>query len=85
MSPILKFVKIIIFKNTHTQKSMIFYQEKEPTPLCNFKILELIIDMIVYCTVNNKQLNTLSWVLCIKIKTLSLRGLQLISVSFGTC
>ena len=47
--------------------------------------MELIIDMIVYITVNNKQLNTLSWVLCTKIKTLSLRDRQLISVSFGAC
>ena len=30
-------------------------------------------------TMNNKQLNTLSWALCMKIKTLSLRGRQLIS------
>ena len=31
------------------------------------------IDMIVNSTVNNKQLNTLFWVLCMKMKTLSLR------------
>ena len=56
---------------------------KRTNPICNFKIVELIIDIIVYSTVNNRQLNTLSWALCIKIKTLSLRGRQLISVSFG--
>ena len=45
----------------------------------------VIIDMIVYITVNNKQLNTLSWALCMNIKTLSLWDRQLISVSFGAC
>ena len=54
---------------------------KRTNPTCNFKIVKLIIDMIVNSTVNNKQLNTLSWALCMKIKTLSLRGRQLISVS----
>ena len=29
------------------------YQEKKITPTCNFKIVELIIDMIVYNKVNN--------------------------------
>ena len=36
---------------------------KRTNPICNFKIVELIIDMILYTTVNNKQLNTLSWAL----------------------
>ena len=58
---------------------------KRTNPICNFKIVELIINMIVYITVNNKQLNTLSWALCMEIKTLSLRARQLISVSFGAC
>ena len=31
--------------------------------MCNFKIVELIKDMIIYITVNNKQLNTLYWAL----------------------
>ena len=54
---------------------------KRINPICNFKIVELIIDMIVglYITDNNKQLNTF----CMNIKTLSLRYRQLISVSFG--
>ena len=56
--------------------------QTNPSPICNFKIVELIIDMIVNSTVNNKQINTLSWAICMKIKTLSLRGCQLISVSF---
>ena len=55
---------------------------KRTNPIYNFKIVELIIDMIVNSTVNNKQLKTLSWALCMKIKTLSVRGRQLISVSF---
>ena len=58
---------------------------KRTNLICNFTIVELIIDMVVYITVNNKQLNTLSWALCMKIKTLSLRDRQLISVSFGAC
>ena len=45
--------------------------KKRTNPICNFKIVELIIDMIVYITVNNKQLNTLSWAICMKIKTLA--------------
>ena len=55
---------------------------KRTNPICNFKIMELIIDMTANSTVNNKQLNTLSWALFMKIKTLSLRGRQLILVSF---
>ena len=55
---------------------------KRTNPICNFKIVELIIDMIGNSTVNNKQLNTLFWALCMKIKTLSVRDPQLISVSF---
>ena len=55
---------------------------KRTDPICTFQIVELIIDMIVNSTVNNKQLNTLSWALCLKIETRSLRGFQLISVSF---
>ena len=47
--------------------------------MCNFKIVELIIDMKVNSPVNNNHLNTSSWALCMKIKTLSLRGRQLIS------
>ena len=35
---------------------------KITNPICNFKIMELIIDMIANNTVNNKQLKTLSWV-----------------------
>ena len=58
---------------------------KRTNPICNSKIVELIIDMIVYTTVDNKQLNTFSWALCMNIKTLSLRDRQLISVSFGAC
>ena len=58
---------------------------KRTNPICNFKVVELIIDMIVYITMNKKQLNTLSWALCMKIKTFSLRDRQLISVSFGAC
>ena len=58
---------------------------KRTNPIYNFKIVEQIIDVIVYITVNNKQLNTLSWELCMNIKTLSLRDRQLISVSFGAC
>ena len=56
---------------------------KRTNPICNFKIVELIIDMIVNSTVNNKYLNTLSWALRMKIQILSLRGRQLISVSIG--
>ena len=41
--------------------------KKGTNAVCNFKIVELIIDMIVYYTVNNKQLNALSWALCMKI------------------
>ena len=52
-------------------------------PICNFKIVELILDMIVYITVNNRQLKTLCWALCMKIKSLSLRDRQLISVFLG--
>ena len=37
--------------------------------------------MIVNSTVNNKQLKTLSWVLCMEIKALSLRVRKLITVS----
>ena len=37
---------------------------KRTNPICNFKIVKLIIDMIVNSTVNNKQLNTLFWALC---------------------
>ena len=59
--------------------------KKKTNPIFNFKILELIIDMIVYITVNNKQLNTLSWALYTNTKPLSLRDRQLISVSFGAC
>ena len=40
---------------------------KRTNSICNFKIVELIIDMIVNITVNNEQLNTLSWALCMKI------------------
>ena len=58
---------------------------KKTNPIFNFKILELIIDMIVCITVNNKYLNTLSWALYMNIKPLSLRDRQLISVSFGAC
>ena len=43
---------------------------KRTNPICNFKIVELIIDMIVNSTVNKKQLNTLSWALCMKVKPL---------------
>ena len=64
---------------THPNK---FYQEKEPTPYSTSKSWEQIKDMIVNSTVNNKQLNTLSLALCMKIKTLSLRDRKLISVSF---
>ena len=56
---------------------------KRTNPICNFKIVKLIIDMIVYVTVNNNQLNILSWEVCMKIKIL--RDRQLISVSFGAC
>ena len=56
--------------------------KKRTNPVCNFKIVELSIDMIVNSTVNNKRLNTLSRALCMKIITLCLRGRQLISVSF---
>ena len=35
---------------------------KRANPMCNFKIVELIIDMIVNSTVNKKQLNTLLFV-----------------------
>ena len=55
---------------------------KRTNPIYSFKIVKLIIDMIVNSTVNNKKLNTLFWALCVKMKTLSLRGRQLISVSF---
>ena len=55
---------------------------KRTNPICNFKIVELIIDIIVNSIVDNKQLNTFSLALCMKMKTLSLRGRQLISVSF---
>ena len=58
---------------------------KKTNPIGNFKIVELIIYMIVYITVNNEQLNIVSWALCMHIKTLSLRDHQLISVSFGAC
>ena len=59
--------------------------KKKDQPHMHFKIVELIIDRIVYITVNNKQLNTLSWALCMNIKTLSLKDRQLISLSFGAC
>ena len=49
-------------------------------PIRKFKIAELIIYIIVNSAVNNKQLNTLSWALCMKIKTLSSWVCQLIPV-----
>ena len=64
--------------NSHEQ----ILSRKRTNPICNFKIVELIIDMIVNSTMSNKQLNILSWTLCMKIKSLSLRGRQLILVSF---
>ena len=57
---------------------------KRLNSICNFKIVELIKDVIVNSTVNNKQLNTLSWALCMKVKTLSLNVRQLVLVSFWT-
>ena len=45
-------------------------------------MVKQIIDMIVSSAVSNKQLNTLFWALCVKIKPISLRGRQLISVPF---
>ena len=57
-------------------------KQNKTTLICNFRIVELIIDIIHNSTVNNKQLNPLSWALCMKIKTLSLRVRQLISLSF---
>ena len=39
-----------------------FIKEKNQ-PICNFKIEKLIIDMTVNSTMNNRQLNTLSWAL----------------------
>ena len=56
---------------------------KMTNPIWNFQIIELITDTIVNSTVDDKQLKTLSLVLCMDIKTLSLRVRQLISVSFG--
>ena len=44
--------------------------------------MELIMDGMVDNIVKNKQLKTLSWVLCMEIKTLSLRARQLSLVSF---
>ena len=63
--------------NSHEQ----ILSRRRTNPIFNFKVVELIIDMIVNSTVNNKQLNALSWALCMNIETLSLRGRQLISVS----
>ena len=40
---------------------------KRTNPTCNFNIVELITDMIVNNTMNNGQLNTLSWALCMDI------------------
>ena len=37
-------------------------------PICNFKIVEMIIDMIANSTVNGKQLNTLSYVPVVEFK-----------------
>ena len=56
---------------------------KRTNPIRNFKIVELMIYMIAYNTVNTKQPNTLSWTLCMNMKNLTLIGRQLISVSFG--
>ena len=67
-------------KNKQTNKK----KNPKKKPICNFKILELIIDMIDNSTVNNKQLNTMSWALCTKMKPLSLKVRQFISVSFWT-
>ena len=36
-------------------------------PIRKFKIIELITDMLVNSTVNNKQLKTLSWIVCVQI------------------
>ena len=47
--------------------------KKKNQSLCNFKIVELTVDMIVNSIVSNKQPCTLSWALCMKINTLSLR------------
>ena len=59
--------------------------KKKDQPHMQLLNRELIIDMIAYITVNNKQLNTLSWALCMKIKTLYVRDRQLISMSFRAC
>ena len=51
----------------------------------NFKIVELIINMIVNSAVNDEQLNALSYALCVKINTLSLSACLSINFSvFGT-
>ena len=51
--------------------------------MSNFEIVELIIDMIVNSTVNNRQLNTLSLVIYMEIETFSLTVRRLISVFLG--
>ena len=61
-----------------------FISRKRTNPILhNLNIVELIIDMMLNSTVKKKpQFITLSWTLCMKIKTLNLRVHQLISLSF---
>ena len=72
-----------IKKKTNKTKQNKTTTTKKTNPICNFKIVELFIDMIVNSTVNTEQLNTLSWAPCMKLKTPSLRVHRLILVSFG--
>ena len=67
----MRYTRTIEIKNGYPLMNLCkqIMSRKITNPIYNFKIIELIIDMIVNSTVKNKQLKTLSRVLCMKMKT----------------